>query len=109
MTFFIISCNARWDKSFLLGNWESVEWKNMDSGSLLNGQMDFTFSEDNRYTVDYGSQDEKGRFWIANEYLHTVEDGKAEKKVRITLLNSDSLIFEMNRAGILEQVILIKK
>ena len=71
--------------------------------------MDFTFHPDRRYEVDYGQDIEKGKYWISGQYLHTVEDGKAEKKVLITSLTSDSLAFEMNRAGSIEKVVLLKK
>ena len=105
---FLTSCNAKWDKAFLIGDWNTIEWLKIDSGEKISNTMRFSFQDDDRYTVDYGSQKELGKYWIAGEYLHTVEDGKAEKKVRITKLNSDTLVFEMNRAGYLELVTLLR-
>ena len=45
---------------------------------------------------------------VMSTYLHTVEDGKAEKKVEILKLTADTLIFQMNRAGTIEEVLLTK-
>ena len=68
--------------------------------------MDFSFDSDRRYSIDYGSQKESGKYWIAVDYLHTVEDGKAEKKVKIISLSADTMILEMNRAGQIERLLL---
>ncbi len=109
LIFLFIACNAKWDKAFLLGNWDSVEWTQLDSGQKINNTLSFEFADDGEYVLDYGTELEKGKYWIAGEYLHTVETGKAEKKVRITQLSKDTMIFEMNRAGYLEEVILVKR
>lgn len=71
--------------------------------------MDFIFKPDRLYEIDYGSLKEKGEYWISNEFLHTVEDGQVEKKVKIISLTKDSMFFEMNRAGIIEKVIIVKQ
>ena len=71
--------------------------------------MDFSFQEDGRYVIDYGSVKEKGKYWIAGEFLHTVEDGQAEKKVKLTSLTGNSMKFEMNRTGSIELVSLTKE
>ena len=103
-----VSCNSKWDKTALVGNWNTVEWIKIDTGEKLNNTMQFMFGSDDRYSVDYGTEKEHGKYWIGGEYLHTVEDGRAEKKVLITKLNTDTLEFEMNRGGYLEKLTLIK-
>ena len=103
-----LACNAKYEESFLHGDWVKQSWLNLDDGSSIDQKLDFSFSEDRRYKVDYGQQMEEGKYWLAGEYLHTVEDGRAEKKVRILTLTQDSLVFEMNRGGHLEKVTLKK-
>ena len=101
-------CNSLHDEALLHGQWKTQKWIVLSSGQKINNKMDFTFNADKTYVVDYGSQDEKGSYYIAGEYLHTKETGATEKSVKIKLLTTDSLIFEMNRAGSLEQVLLLK-
>jgi hypothetical protein len=104
----VSACASSLDASYLPGFWKTVEWKVVSSGQVIDNQMDFLFTTNDRYAVDYGSQREKGSFYLAGEYLHTKEDGALEKSVRVTKLTMDSMIFEMNRAGSIEVVTLIK-
>ncbi len=108
---FLVSCDslADYEKEALFGQWEAVEWKKMNSGELISGAVFFTFEDDGRYKARYGESIEKGRYWIVSDNLHTVEDGIAEKKVKIEKLTVDSLVFGMNRMGQLEQIKLLKK
>ena len=103
------ACSSSLDASVLPGKWKTIEWKELSSGKLIPNQLDFTFTSDDKYTVDYGSQKENGTFYLAGEYLHTKEDGAIEKSVRVIKLSKDSMIFEMNRAGSIEQVTLVKE
>lgn len=105
----LISCNSSdFDEALLHGSWDKQEWKDLTNDRIMPNQMDFTFNDDGRYEVDYGSEKEVGKYWIAGRFLHTVEDGKAEKKVEILQLTSDTLVFQMNRAGTIEEVLLTK-
>jgi len=105
ISLFVISCtNTNWDKTLLYGDWKVQEWTNTETNQKINAKMDFTFKEGDKYSVDYGGVKEEGTFWIMGDYLHTIEKGKAEKKVKITALDQDNLGFEMNRGGIIETV-----
>ncbi len=108
LLFVLGACASSLDASFLPGNWKTIEWKVVSTGQIINNQMDFAFTTNDRYAVDYGSQREKGSFYLAGEYLHTKEDGALEKSVRVTKLTIDTMIFEMNRAGSIEVVTLVK-
>lgn len=98
-----------YDASFLQGQWKVSSWKILPTNEIRTNQMDMSFGADGNYEVDYGSEKEIGRYWLSNESLVTVENGKSEKSVKILMLNSDTLAFQMNRAGQLEDVILLKK
>lgn len=110
VAFLCMCCTSSlFEESHLHGSWDKQEWKDLTNDKLIPNQMDFAFDSDRRYEVDYGSEKEIGKYWISGKYLHTVEDGKAEKKVEILKLNQDTLIFQMNRAGTIEEVFLLKK
>ena len=107
--FLFISCtNTNWDKELLYGNWEVKEWVNTETNTVINAKMDFDFNSNGNYSLDYGSSKEEGTFWIMGDFLHTIEKGMAEKKVKITSLTVDQLSFEMNRGGVIEKVVLKK-
>lgn len=105
--FICIACNDGVDKKNLYGKWKTVEWKELQSNRAIPNNMNFDFSEDGKYVLDYGSEKEIGKWWVRGDFLHTREDGQQEKKVKITSLSRDTMIFQMNRGGILEQVILL--
>ncbi len=104
----LAACSSQWDSSLLIGEWKSTSWTIVDIAKEVEGKMDFVFKSNERYELDYGSKIEKGKYWIFGDFLHTVEDGKNEKKVKIISLSSESFIFEMNRAGTIERVVLQK-
>ena len=108
LSFLLFSCGSDFDSQLLMGKWKTVSWTNLATGQKMNNQMDFQFENDGRYLVDYGTVKEKGEYWLTGEYLHTVEDGLSEKKVKIISLSQDSMVFEMNRAGVIEKVVLIQ-
>lgn len=107
---FILSCGMEptYDQSQLVGNWKSVAWNDLTNKKTVGVDVSFKFDEDGRYIGSYGQQKEEGKFWIAGANLHTIEDGKAEKKVKIEKLQNDTLVFGMNRMGNLEEIVLIK-
>lgn len=107
---FIIACaNDKFDELLLAGKWKTTSWVEQKTNKKITNKMDFDFGTDGRYEIDYGSVKEKGKYWIAGEFLHTVEDGQAEKKVKITSLTADKMAFEMNRTGSIEVVNLDKQ
>ena len=50
--------------------------------------MDMSFQSDGKYTIDYGTKKENGKYWINGEYLHTLAEGKSEMSVKIMKLNT---------------------
>lgn len=92
----------------IIGTWKQESWVIVANNRPVNRQMDFTFSSDKRYTVDYGSELEKGNYWFIDDDLFTQEDGREKKKVKIVKLSPDTLVFNMNRGGQIEQVSYVK-
>ncbi len=104
------SCEPKWKEADLHGAWKIQSWTELSSGKVLGDKMDFTFEkgEDKRYAIDYGSMQEKGKYWIEYDFLITVEDGSVAKKVKIIDMVKDTLTFDMNRAGRLERLVLTR-
>jgi len=110
MTLLFAACtNPNWDKNLLYGDWEVSEWVNTSTNQKINAKMDFTFNDDRTYVLDYGSEKESGTYIIMGDFLHTIETGQAEKKVKLVGLDADNLSFEMNRGGTIEVVKLRRK
>jgi len=104
------SCTeSKFNDTDIHGNWKVASWTVESTGKSIKNKMDMNFSAFEKYTIDYGTENEKGKYWIANDYLHTVEQNEAEKKVLILKLNPDTLQIQMNRAGEMENVTLVKK
>lgn len=104
------SCqNVEFDTEKIYGEWKVVDWEIVTTGEKRGNQMDLSFVKEDDYVVDYGSEKEEGKFWIRNQYLYTLENGEAEKKVKLLDLKTDTLSFQMNRAGEIENVLLVKK
>lgn len=103
------ACDVEQNRPLLLGNWKMVSWKIVPTNQYVHGRrMDFQFNDDDTYSVDYGGESEEGTWRVAGNNLYTTENGMSEKMVKIITLNNDSLKFEMNRAGQLEVVTLVK-
>lgn len=104
-----LACNSVYDITLLHGSWQVASWREVANGYTIDQRMDFEFNADKSYLIDYGSEKELGSYYLAGEFLHTKEDGGIEKSVRIKSLSSDSLVLNMNRAGSLEEIILIRE
>lgn len=106
-----LSCSSepQFETSQLVGTWDGIAWNDLTNNKQIDVQVGFIFESDSSYVGSYGNSKELGQFWIEGENLHTIEDGKAEKKVKIKKLQNDTLVFGMNRAGTLEEIILVKK
>lgn len=104
-----LACSEDQKEKDLIGEWTLVEWKDVTHDRQKQGEVSFIFKEDKRYKASLNGNVEKGRYWVEFQNLHTVEDGKSEKKVKILKLENDTLIMEMNRMGTMEEMVLVKE
>jgi hypothetical protein len=109
--FFIISaCSDNKNDSLILGNWQGAEWLANGKPTENNAQStSFTFNEKGEYSFVNGGNTEKGSYKIDSDMLFTTPEGKQEIMVKIAKLTKDSLVFEMNRGGQAESLVLLKK
>ncbi|MBK8490954.1 MAG: hypothetical protein IPL49_08725 [Saprospirales bacterium] len=106
---FLLGCTSEFTDDQLLGKWTAVEWMDITNDKIIDIPVDFSFDNEGRYVANNGNATEKGKYWISGDNLFTIEDGKAEKKVKIAKLQNDSLLFRMNRAGTIEEILLVKE
>lgn len=88
---------------------ETLVWNDITNNKTIDIDVTFQFDKEGRYIGQYGNSAEQGKYWIAADNLHTIEDGKAEKKVKIKTLNKDTLILGMNRMGSIEELVLVRE
>jgi hypothetical protein len=111
--FSLTACNTTDERLPLLyGDWQGVSWtRNGAPASSDPSQVKFTFNEDFSYTAALGKQQEAGDFVFRDSKLYTTATGdrKVEKVVGILKLEGDSLVFDMNRQGDPEKLVLLRK
>ena len=103
------SCNNTKMAEELVGKWKVTAWDILDSKTQTDPNMTFTFENGGRYEIDLNGTVQKGKYWVNDIYLHTVEDGKAEIKVKILDFSDTKMKLEMNRGGSLETLTLEKE
>lgn len=97
------------EMEMLHGEWSGATWKAKGEKDKDASNVAFVFNPDSTYTATAGGGGEAGIYRIDGDKLYTTAKGTAEKNVRILKVNTDSLIFEMNRVGTIEILTLIKK
>jgi len=104
------SCKQDDRTPLLLGKWRGASWtlNGKDSGRDY-ATIQFEFMSDNQYTSSFGSQSEKGSFKLKRDELYTTGENKIEKMVKLSKLNADTLVMDMNRAGEAEVLTLVKE
>jgi len=105
----LTSCGNNKNNKLIVGKWIGAEWLVNGNPSDRNPrETHFTFDDQGNYTFTYGGVLEKGTYNVENEMLFTKPTGQQEIMVRINKLSRDSLIFDMNRGGQPETLVLIK-
>lgn len=105
----ILSCRQDDKTPLLLGQWQGVSWKvkGTESGRDFSA-VRFEFRTDNSYSATYGGQTEQGSFRLKGDKLYTTAENKIEKIVQLTTLTADTLVMDMNRVGVAEELVLVK-
>ncbi len=108
---FLFSCGGPNENAKLIvGNWTGVEWLENGSPSGHNASAaHFNFDDKGNYSFEYGDNKENGSYKVERDMLFTTPKGEAEIMVKITKLNKDSLVFDMNRGGTPEILTLVRK
>ncbi len=103
------SCGNNENNKLIVGQWKGAEWLINGNPSGRNAaETQFTFDANGDYTFTSPNVLEKGSYNVENEMLFTKPKGQQEIMVRITKLTKDSLIFDMNRGGQPETLLLLR-
>jgi hypothetical protein len=106
----LYSCSNSKYSSLIVGNWQGVEWLvngNPSANDAKATSFIFTFTKE--YTYENSGVIEKGSYKVVSDKLYTTPYDQLEIMVRIAKLTADSLVFDMNRAGQNETLVLIRK
>ncbi|WP_165917292.1 lipocalin family protein [Flaviaesturariibacter aridisoli] len=109
-TLLLGSCTTTDNAKKIEGNWRGASW-------LRDGQpfgqdasaITFTFDANGNYTYTNSGQQEKGLYKLDDNNLYTTPAGGQDIMVKIVKLTADSLVFDMNRAGVSETMTLLRK
>ena len=92
-----------------IGTWKAVSWTVEGEEKSNTNAVTFTFNSDDTYQAQYGSEIESGTFRVFGRNLYTTEEGKIEKQVKFNFDENLNLIFDMNRVGTSERMVLAKQ
>jgi len=103
------SCANTKNNKLIIGKWTGAEWiVNGSPAGMDPKETHFTFDDQGNYTFTYAGVLEKGTYNVENDMLFTKPTDQQEIMVRISKLTMDSLIFDMNRGGQPETLVLIR-
>jgi hypothetical protein len=106
----LTSCADTKNNKLIIGKWKGVQWES--NGKPLDRNVEttfFNFDEKGMYSFENNGNVEEGTYKVENDNLFTTPKDQQEMMVKITKLNGDSLVFDMNRSGMAETLTLIKK
>lgn len=110
VTALFLCCKKDDNKALLLGQWQGVSWKVRGEESGRNfGAVRFEFNTDDTYSAAFGDQLERGTFRLSGDKLYTTGENKIEKMVKLSRLSADTLVMDMNRVGVSEELVLAKQ
>jgi hypothetical protein len=106
----LFSCNTTHNADLIAGDWKGAQWM-VDGKPSANDATGtaFHFSADGNYTYDYAGSRESGLYKVDGDNLYTTPTGGQAIMVHIARLTKDSLVFDMNRSGRSETLILLRK
>lgn len=100
----LINCKSGIDDTLIRGKWKAAAFvENGVPSDVDLSNVYFQFNENGSYEY-FGTvqQEEAGRYYVLGRMLHTTDTTAAkafEKSVKIKMLTTDSLYFQMNAAG----------
>lgn len=102
------SSSANNDKK-IIGQWDGVVWM-VEGKASKNDALDthFSFDEKGNYEYNYAGNKETGTYKVENDMLFTKPVNESEIMVKIARITTDSLVFDMNRGGQNESLILVR-
>ena len=95
-----ISCANTENNKKIVGKWVGTDWLVNNAPATMDAtKAVFIFAEKGNYSFDYAGTKEEGTYKVENDMLFTKSANQQEIMVKIFKLTTDSLVFDMNRAG----------
>ncbi len=108
--FFLLSCSNTENNKNIIGKWKGVEWLvEKQPGNYDASSASFSFDDKEHYNFTYKNNIENGTYKVENKMLFTKPEGGTEIMVLIQKLSGDTMIFEMNRGGVKEELTLLRE
>ena len=109
ISFLLIFCADTTNNKLIMGEWKGAMWLiDGNPSNLKAAETHFSFDSLGNYTFRYAGNNEAGTYKVENDMLFTKPAGEKEIMVKIAKLTGDSLIFDMNRSGQSETLILTR-
>lgn len=108
LTLNVLSCKDVEQGKLIKGKWKCIAWTS--NGQAVNdlANVGFEFKEGTYEYVNH-SLKQKGTYKVEGGNLYSTPENDLEIAVRIEKLTQDTLIFDMNRAGTSETMILVRE
>jgi hypothetical protein len=99
----LLNCSVKnYNERELVGQWFSQQWTQDGHPTQLRAW--FQFGEDKTYRAVISENQEEGKWWIDGYKLYTQVEGQEKIVVKISSLDSTTLVVDMNRGGQKEQI-----
>ena len=109
VVFMFSSCIDSVNNKLIVGKWNAVSWTENGTPNVAKSEnTSFVFDEKQHYSFTHDGTTKSGTYKVENNLLFTTEEGMQEIMVNIAILNKDSLVFDMNNAGVAEKLTLIR-
>lgn len=107
---FLVSCSNTENNKNIIGKWKGAEWlvEKQPAGYEATAAS-FSFDDKSHYNFTYKNNVESGSYKVENNMLFTKPEGGAEIMVLIQKLSGDTMVFEMNRGGVKEELTLLRE
>ena len=100
---FLAACSFEsYNQREIVGQWFSESWTS--GGEETGYRAWMAFDEDSTYRALFNNRREQGTYWIDGHRLYTHAKDAQPIKVKISSLEEQSMVIEMNRGGITEEI-----
>lgn len=104
------SCDLLYPSKKLIGTWDCVAWTiEGKPGTYDIARTNFKFKELDLYEATISGHQEKGAFYVEGDKLLTTAEGAEQVVTQIAKISVDTLILNLNRSGVAEQMVFVRK
>jgi hypothetical protein len=110
LALWIQSCDLMYPSKKLIGAWDCVAWTiEGKPGTYDIARTNFKFKELDLYEATISGHQEKGAFYVEGDKLLTTAEGAEQVVTQIAKISVDTLILNLNRSGVAEQMVFVRK